>query len=576
MLHSKPMTAPKSLIRTRRNLLASVTFASLTILAVSAGASPQDGEIASARMTAQSAVQSGDCVEAYEIYARVAVQGGRALDFVAAGECAVRLGRPADAAHAFWNAAERIDQLDDAQALYVLRSLAYQAEAAGQLPRSRMAWDRVANRSGESGDRVMAARAARLDGRGGAAGAQLNRVNAADLSGAALATYYEEMARSLAEQQPSAAAMYFERAIAVEDAAYRQFELALLLDRAGRGADAARAFETALAREPDNVDILLSAGYSARRNGRNEDAARYFERAMALDPDREGLAEDLGYALKDADDEAGAASAFRLAVDRLLDDPSADPGQTYRLRREIEELEDNRYAYAFLSYRDTGAGNGPNLPELGPVESQIGGEFGWRPDALNGQGTGVTLYGRGYASLGGRDFSLDEDSLQLGVGARWKPFAQQDINLSVERLIAGGDLARDAWLLRASAGWSDGLDWNPAEDSWNYTALYGDLAYIPDDPEYFSAYASVRQGRRFRTGDGWAVTPYVVGVAQYSEDGFANRDRFEAGAGVAVSRWLDQDRYRAYRQRIDFELEYRFGLGDDDEDAAIARVIWNF
>lgn len=570
------MKTPQSLIRTRRYLLASVTFASLTLIAVQASASLDGDSIAAARAAAVATAQGGDCREALEIYERVAVQGGRALDYIAAGECAVQTGQSARAADAFWGAAERRNQLTDEQALYVLRSLAYQAEAAGQIPRSRMAWDWAADRSNAPLDRVMAARATRLDGRNGAAGAQLQQVDASGLSGPALATYYEEMARSLAEQQPAAAALYYERAIGIEDAAYRRYERALLLDTAGQAQEAAAAYDAALALEPDNVDILLSAGYAARRAGRNADAARYFQRALAIEPDREGLAEDLGYAFRDADDEAGAAGAFRIAVDRRLGTPGSDAAHTYRLRREIQTLEDRTYGYVFLSYRDGAANSALNLPELGPAESQLGGEFGWRPDALNGQGSGLTLYGRGYASLGGQDFSLDEDSIQFGAGARWKPFASQDINLSVERLIAGGDLARDAWLLRASAGWSDGLDWNPAEPHWNYTSVYGDLAYIPDDPEFFSAYASVRQGRRFRTGEGWAVTPYAVAVAQYSEDSFVNRERLEAGAGVAVSRWLDEDRYRAHRQRVDFELEYRFGLGDDNEDAAIARIVWSF
>tara|TARA_R110002073_G_scaffold211410_3_gene371760 strand:- start:2802 stop:4475 length:1674 start_codon:yes stop_codon:yes gene_type:complete len=557
-------------------MLSSVAFAALTVLAIQASADPQIDEIAAARSQAQALAAQGDCREALAIQERVAVQSGQALDFVAAGECAVRLGDAARAAENFWQASERRAQLDDAQTLYVLRSLAYQAETAGQTTRARLAWDAAANRSGEATDRVMAARAARLDDRPGIAGAQLNQIDPASLQGAALATFYEEKARCLRDQQPNVAALYYARAIETEDAAYRRFEYALILDEMGQYASASDAFAAALSGDPNNVDIVLAAAYSARRGGQDAQAAQYFERALVLDPSRRELREDQGYAYKDADDEEAAAGSFRLAIDRLAEDPNADAAHTFRLRREVEQLERNHYGYTFLSYRDGTSTPGPNLPELGPTESQIGGEFGWRLDALNGQGTGLTLYGRGYASLGGDDFQFDNESLQLGVGARWKPFADYDLNLSAERLIAGGDLARDGWLLRASAGWSDGLDWNPVASNWNYTSVYGDLAYIPDGPEYFSAYVSARQGRRFRTGDGWAVTPYVTGVAQYSDDSFQTRERFEVGPGIAISRWFDDDRYRAYRQRVDFELEYRFGVGDQDEDAAMARVIWTF
>ncbi|MCW5725447.1 MAG: hypothetical protein KIS81_10905 [Maricaulaceae bacterium] len=56
----------------------------------------------------------------------------------------------------------------------------------------------------------------------------------------------------------------------------------------------------------------------------------------------------------------------------------------------------------------------------------------------------------------------------------------------------------------------------------------------------------------------------------------ARRERLEAGPGITLSRWLDEDRYRAYRQRVDFDLEYRFGTGDTNDRAFMARVIWTF
>ena len=172
--------------------------------------------------------------------------------------------------------------------------------------------------------------------------------------------------------------------------------------------------------------------------------------------------------------------------------------------------------------------------------------------------------------------TLDTDSTQLGFGARWKPFAEADFNLSAERLVALGDTARDDWLLRASYGWTDGYDWNPVADSWNYTSLYADLAYIPGDDEYLGAYAQFRQGRRFRTGEGWAVTPYVTAVAQYSDDQFGSQDRFEVGPGVSFSRWFDSDDHHAYRRRVDFDVEYLFDVEGDGDDALIARMVFSF
>jgi len=566
-----------SFFASRKYLLATVAFAALTVVAVNAGAEPEYGNIAQTRQHAQSLAVEGNCQNALYIFERVAVLSGLATDHIAAGECAIRAGDARRASDSFWEASSRRDQLSTTeQKLYMLRSLGYQAEAAGQPTRARLAWEWAAHLSSEPMDGVMAARASRLDDRSSAAGAWLNSVDAGALSGPPLALFYEEKARSMADLQTDAAIMYLERSIAIEDAAYRRYERGLLLDRVGRNREALSEFEAALRTNPDNIEIVMSAGYAARRAGQDDRAVIHFERARLLDPDRQLINEEVAYAYKGADDEDAAAAAFRAAIDAYDRNANTDEGYRYRLRREVEQLERNHYGYTFLSYRDGSSNPGPNLPELGPVESQIGGEFGWQPDALNGVGTGLTLYGRGYASMSGRDFSFDADTAQLGIGARWKPLADYDLNLSAERMIAGGDQARDAWLLRASAGWSDGLDWRPGETSWNYTSIYGDLAYIPDAPDYFSAYLSARQGRRFAIGDGWAVTPYVVGVAQYSDDSFQERERYEVGPGVSVSRWLDDDEYRAHRQRIDFELEYRFGVGDRDEDAAIARVVWTF
>jgi len=197
---------------------------------------------------------------------------------------------------------------------------------------------------------------------------------------------------------------------------------------------------------------------------------------------------------------------------------------------------------------------------------------------------GKPLFGRArihplwaaYQSLDTGSLALADDTLQLGLGARWKPFAAHDFNLAGERLIAGGDFARDAWLLRASYGWTQGGDWNPVADRWAYTTLYADLAWIPDNPEFRSAYASVRHGVRFRTGEGWAVTPYLTAVGQISDDSLMTRERLEAGAGVMISRWFGKDRYRAYRHRVDFELEYRAGTGDTPDQSVIGRVVVSF
>ncbi|MEN0651709.1 MULTISPECIES: NfrA family protein [Hyphobacterium] len=561
--------------RRHRRLLLATSALIFGLAAWPAGAELDPAELEALRIRAVELANSNQCAEALPLIEAVAASSHQAIDWMVAAECAVRDGQPERAADAYWQAVTYRDQLPEAQALNALRGLGYQAEAAGQATRSLIGWEAASRLSSLASDRLMAARAARMDNRPGQAMARLNAIDPGELHGPSLALFYEEKARSMADAQPDAAAAYYERAVAVEDAPYRQYELGLLYDRLDRPVEARRAFDAALAGDPDNVTIVLSAAYAARRGGQDARAAELFRRALRLDPSRNEVREDLGYALIAAGDRQGAAGAFRAALDNGVAGEGEEAElHRYRLRREIEQLERSTYGYAFAGYRSEAAI--PNPLQQGASETQVGAEAGWRPDALRDVGGGVTIYGRGYVSTQPGDFDLNEDTLQFGAGARWRPFRDHDFNLSAERLIAGGDLARDAWLLRASYGWTDGYDWNPVRDNWNYTALYADVSYIPDDPQFLSAYASVRQGRRFRVADRWAVTPYVVAVAQTTDDSFTTRERFEAGPGVSLSYWFDEDRYTAPRQRVDFELEYRESLAGDGDDAVIGRVVWSF
>lgn len=563
-----------------RLLLASTASLTAISFAVSAGADQDSLNVEQSRIEAERLARQAGCAAALPGYQAVADYSRRALDWIAVGECAIETGDAAAASEAFWQAVIYRNQLDEAQRSYVFRSLGYQAEAAGEFSRSAIGWDEAARLTSDPFDVVMAARAARLDGRPQAGAARLQRLEISGLEGSSLALYFEERALGMAGMQPAAAAMYMARAIEIEDRSYRRFQRGLYLQQAGDERGALDEYRAALQSDPRNIDILLSTAYSAQRAGDPDLAAELFSRVLEIDPSRSAVREDLGYALIAADREEEAAAAFRA----VINDPAPRAGENetqraeriYRLRRQVEQVERRTYGFVFASYRDGSAPNSINLPETGPNETQIGGEFGWRPDALNTANTGLTLFGRGYVSADPGTITLNEDTLQLGVGARWKPFGDHDFYLAGERLIAAGDQARDAWLLRASYGWSDGLDWNPTATDWNYTTVFADLAYIPDDPEFMSAYAAVRQGRRFRTGENWTVTPYVTGVAQWSDDTFQTRERLEVGPGVVFSRWFDQDTTTAPRQRLDLEMEYRFGVGDTDDQAFIARAIWNF
>lgn len=561
---------------TRKALFAGATFAALTY-ASTAGASLTPEQVDAARNHAYSLNAQGRCLEAIPIWENLGRSLSRAGDYLDAANCAMASGDNVRAVTNLWEVVRRRDQLDSEQQVYALQSLGYQAEAIGDYDRALIGWDYAARVSDASFDKLMAARAARLAGRELNAQTRLMRLDADAFQGETLAMYYDEQSMVLRTSQPEAAAAFMRHAIAQDDQAWRRYDHGLMLLEAGDREGAIEEFRRALALEPGNQDVQMSLAYALREEGENDEAASLFADVLRQQPENADLREDMAYALKDAGREDEAVTAFIGVIETL--ERNGGEGEhaerMYRVRREVTELERDFTGFAYLTYRDEGVTLGNGIQQNNTYSS-IGAEVSWRPDGLYENGRGVSLFARGYAGLEPGSFSLREDTTQFGVGARWKPFQEHNFTLSAERLIAAGDQARDDWLLRASYGWTNGYDWDPVRDNWNYTSLYADLAYIPGDEEYLGAYAQFRQGRRFKTGDGWAVTPYATIVAQYYDDQFGSDEKVEAGVGVSVSRWYGEDDHHAYRRRVDFEVEYLHGIDGSDESAFMGRVVFSF
>ncbi|HRE61474.1 MAG TPA: hypothetical protein PL096_10220 [Micropepsaceae bacterium] len=376
------------------------------------------------------------------------------------------------------------------------------------------------------------------------------------------------------------AADAFQQLVALEDTAENRAYLAQASQRAGRTGDEINALEAAVAADPANRANMLNLAYAYRRAGREDDAADMFARAAALDPADTSALEDHAYALRAAGRNAESAAKFREAIDALRasgasDDAAAE--RLFRMRREVETLERDWSTVAFLSYRSPFGGATSPLPEAGRSVSQFGAEAAWRPPGIGfDAGRIFEVYGRVFGSMEEDSLSPDEDTLQAGFGIRYKPFADHDLRLSLERLVAIGDDARDGWLVRAGYFWGDGVDFEPVKDDWNFTTLSIDAAHIIDDPEYTSLYAEFVQGHRFKLGEASAINPHIVIAGQWQDDQFGSTSRLEGGAGVTVSFWHDEDAYTAPRGRIDLTVEARFGIaGDSDDDSALlARLVF--
>ncbi|MBI1329723.1 MAG: phage adsorption protein NrfB [Alphaproteobacteria bacterium] len=369
--------------------------------------------------------------------------------------------------------------------------------------------------------------------------------------------------------------------IAASDAAYLRLERAILLQRMHRDAEALTDLEAGRGLAPDNANILFALAYAYRNAGRNREAADTFEAALKADPSKFALLEDEAYALKDSGQLARASDAFRAVRANKPRYPQATDAEKlelakrmHRVEREIEELDRAFYATGFLSYRSSGGSNLFSVANGTLFTSQAGAEIGWRPILGDFPERKLDLYARTYFSFKPDSLTYDSHSLQFGLGARFKPISTIDLRLSAERLIKSGSNTRDGWLGRAGYFWGRGVDLDPFADNWNYTTFYGDLAYIPGSHHFFSAFAEVHQGWRFRLGEATTLTPHAVFSTQYSEDGPVDHSTAELGGGLTLSRWYDVDDYaHAANSRADLSLEYRAALSSSDSSNWLLKLI---
>jgi hypothetical protein len=148
------------------------------------------------------------------------------------------------------------------------------------------------------------------------------------------------------------------------------------------------------------------------------------------------------YARLAAGDRRSAVALFdaALASEPAPGDAALRPLWTAERRRLVRRWSGD--AYTLL--RDAGPAGPAASPVLGGGQS--GGTLAWTPDPLARRPLAIVARYNA-ASLGG---SIDPATGQAAFGVRWRPVA--GVNVSAERLVATGTLARDDWALRIAGG----------------------------------------------------------------------------------------------------------------------------
>jgi tetratricopeptide (TPR) repeat protein len=236
---------------------------------------------------------NGQCAAAVSAFTQLGRNGGDARDWLAAATCAIEAGDHARAVEALQQVLPQRHTLTVDEQLFALRSYGYQAEAYGDWQGVHASWSDAAELSGETRDRLMAARGARLAGRAAEARQRLATVQPAALGADFAAIYHDERAHHAASAGRYREALAeIDLAVTAQDAPFRRYQQGLYMVRLGLNRSAAHAFERALDADPDNANILMSLAYAYRASGNIAAARDLYARAARLEPAMTRVAAD--------------------------------------------------------------------------------------------------------------------------------------------------------------------------------------------------------------------------------------------------------------------------------------------
>lgn len=308
-----------------------------------------------------------------------------------------------------------------------------------------------------------------------------------------------------------------QRAQSELQAAHRHME-------AGDDHAAVAAFEHAFSMGVHVAGSLVDAANAAVRLGENELAVQYFEKSLDADTQQ-----------------------------RALDDE-----QRFAVRREVEQLE-RRWGVVLGAAYQTEAFSAQGT--VAALEPSI--EAYWQPPVIGYRNQRllqffVRAYGSAYDGSGD---VTGMPTAQASVGARYKPLVDQNIVLSLERLIRIGRLSVNDWLARASYSTEAGTDLQVAAPSWRSWQAYVDGAYFFKEGRYtFST--ELRYGNTWRLpllNDRLTVYPHIALAGDY--DSFdVNRIALGMGPGIGFRFWFREGPYAAPASSLDVTVQYRFPL----------------
>ncbi|WP_166365137.1 NfrA family protein [Pseudomonas akapageensis] len=367
----------------------------------------------------------------------------------------------------------------------------------------------------------------------------------------------------------------------------------------------------------DPAQPRYRADYGMRLAGADTPEVRrqsipYLQQATAAFPEDYRLGETLAWRYAEAEDSAAAREELRrvLDVEETVvngdDEYGSLEARKYRQRRAHETLSRRDSRTLASTWSPAGVSTNDNFLN---TDSQQNGTQERRATSQNVQiamwdhalgdepsrnGSTLSVYAR--ALLGGQGRYEYGQFLGTGVGLRYKPFGDSNLNLYSEfyrqiqlsdedydslslgetlnpnkvqdgydDLINHGDSSNDL-LLRATASYFDQgeyrNDWRIDENDWNERFLYLDAAWWTraGDHAWLSRY---QQGHAWKLPVNSPQTLMPYGFAEFASQDPDNdwRQDLRAGVGARWQWWFNGDRYNAYRGHLTVRTEYQQALG---------------
>ncbi|WP_047304983.1 NfrA family protein [Pseudomonas fluorescens] len=520
-------------------------------------------------------------------------------EYHALGRCAM----PAQpgAAVAYYQAAERLG--DPSSRL----PLAYALEASGDSAAALAIWNSVPGEQLSDNARLTASRSALSVGDPASAERywQQSRARTADewALGAAIAEQRGDYAGALARQR---------MALRQAPNPGHFYAASVTAQKAGDLQQSTQWLAEAVHLTPDNprfradYGMRLAAGDTPQQR---RQAIAYLQQATRDFPEDYRLGETLALRYDEIEDSAAARKELRRVIDLEQHPVAADDesgslqARRYRQRRAHETLSRrdsvtiaSTWSPAGVSTNNSLLPNGNTQGTRSPQSQNV--QVAMWDHALGDEpsrnGSTLSVYGR--TLLGGTGRSSYGESAAAGLGLRYKPWGDANINfygelykqnqfneqdshgLSLGQMLDPGRLLDQLndhrkrgqtstdYLLRTTASFLDQgqyrNDWRIDERDWNERFLYLDASWFTKSA-YHLWLSRYQQGHTWKLPVDTAQTIMPYGFVEFAAQDPQHdwRQDLRTGIGLRWQYWFNDDKYNAYRAHLTVRTEYQQSLG---------------